>query len=657
MARRRWIVGMGAAWAAFAGAEPVDPDAIEQPAPAVVVEETAPPASREDPTAFTRVIEVDEFEGEGKQVADLLEGTPGVFVRRFGGPGERSEVSIRGSTGAQVVVLLDGVRLNSAQSGTVDLSTIPLDLIERIEVTRGGGGVQTGSDAIGGVVNLVTKRASARPTTHVAGSAGPFQTWTGSITQTGRVGPLETLAGYDYFKTSGDWKFEPIETFLPDDNDSIERINNRSERHGGLLKLAADVGDHGRLELTDQLFHASEGAPGLDQASGGALRGQSPTGHRRRTRNVVQLRALHARERFEAELRAFHRYERHRFRDESFDPVYDTDDRNSSYGGRAELAGEVVWGPLRQRPSLGAELRRDELDPQGTGYRHRRVLGVFAQNELSLFEGRLSLVPGLRFDETQGLGSEWIPRVGLRARPWPWLELLANAERSYRVPNFDELYIDERSLRGNPGLDPEDADNLDAGLRLRFAPGGLLRSVFLEGAYFYNEIDNSIVFQNVNQQVVRATNIPDARARGVEVFGRLLFAPFVAVSGSWTHLDTEIRRSRTSLPGRPEDEYDVRLELTPWDGRLKLVGGVQYTDDIPANEGGNLVIGDRTTWDASGSLALHRLPWLAASCERAGLAGLRVSVIGTNLTDQAVRDALFFPQPGRTVTVRLEGWR
>ena len=62
-----------------------------------------------------------------------------------------------------MVVLLDGIRISSAQSGTVDLSTTLPDLIERIEVSRGGGSVQNGSDAIGGVVNIITKRPSAKP--------------------------------------------------------------------------------------------------------------------------------------------------------------------------------------------------------------------------------------------------------------------------------------------------------------------------------------------------------------------------------------------------------------------------------------------------------------------------------------------------------------
>ena len=116
---------------------------------------------------------------------------------------------------------------------------------------------------------------------------------------------------------------------------------------------------------------------------GGALAGQSAVGHQRRTRNTAQLQLLAADLTplgIDAELRAFHRFDRSRFRDDSFAPAVDSDDRNSSFGGRARLSTALRWGPLEQRPSLGAELRRDELDPKGTGFRSRRVVGVFAQH-------------------------------------------------------------------------------------------------------------------------------------------------------------------------------------------------------------------------------------------------------------------------------------
>jgi outer membrane receptor protein involved in Fe transport len=504
------------------------------------------------------------------------------------------------------------------------------------------------------VVNLVSLRPSARPQTRFAGAAGSFETWQGSLSQTGRLFGLETALGYDVFKTSGDWEFETLRGPVPDDTDSADRINNRSEHHAALLKLARDLGAGARVEVSDQLFHGSDGRPGPDQASGGALRGQSAVGHQRRTRNVAQLHLQAAdltRAGVDAELRAFHRFDRSRFRDASFTPEVDSDDRNSSYGGRAELAKSIAWRALTQRPSAGVELRRDELDPLGAGYRARRVLGVFLQHEFALFEGRARLVPALRFDETQGFGSEWIPRVGLTATPLRWLELRANAERAYRVPNFDELYFDEGSVRGNPDLRPEDSVDVDAGLRVGVTGSGWLRNASLEAVAFYSEIDDTIVFQPILAVVV-ATNVSDARTRGVELSGRVEVAGGLAVSGSWTHLDSEVRRTGSPLPGRPEDECDGRVELRPFGGPVSLVGELHYTSEIPANEGGLRFLNERTTFDARLMLELDRLLRLS---ERTGLSQLLASVAADNLTDRAVRDAQFYPQPGRTLTFGLEG--
>jgi len=615
-----------------------------------------------DPSSFSTVIDLEEFEGENKSVADLLDQSVGVQVRRFGGAGQESEISIRGSNGRQVVILLDGVRINSAQSGSVDLSSIPRDLIERIEVSRGGGSAQAGSGAIGGVVNIVTKQASAQPVTSLAFARGSFDTWQVSASQTGRLRRFDLALGYEFFQTAGDWKFAPLDLVIdgvpvpPDETERIERVNNRTENHSGLVKIGRDLGKHYRLEFSDQIFYGESGRPGLDLPAGGELHGQSLTAESARTRNLADL-SLHATDwtalGLDAELRGFYRYERNRFEDETppTGPPLDSDDRDTTGGARLDFGADFELGPSWHESSLGFSVARDALDSKQAGDHARRVIGLMLQDEIALFDRRVRVVPGLRYDDTEGFDPEWLPRVGLILEPLRWLRIKGNAERAYRAPTFNELYFNEGSLRGNPSLLPEESLNFDLGLELGFDRLGPFEKLFLEVVGFRNDIDNSIVFQPVSPNVVAATNVSEALARGIELAGRLEFLKWIRFSGNWTHLDTEILRTGNPLPGRPEDEYALRLEIGPSSRVFKLVGERRDTSDIPANEGGGRTISGRTVYDASLSVDLTRLPRLG---EHIPLAMLMLSVSGTNLGDVSVRDAQSFPQPGRVLTFRLE---
>ena len=148
----------------------------EEPPP-VVLDEQVVRVSRAtaagDPTGAATVVEASRFLGEAKDVAQLVATAPGVAVNDYGGLGQLTTVSIRGSTADGVLVLLDGLPLNTAFGGAVDLSSIPRGWIERIEVLRGPEGALFGAGALGGVVNVVTRRAAAGQWS-AEGSAGSF---------------------------------------------------------------------------------------------------------------------------------------------------------------------------------------------------------------------------------------------------------------------------------------------------------------------------------------------------------------------------------------------------------------------------------------------------------------------------------------------------
>jgi outer membrane cobalamin receptor len=617
-----------------------------------------PAAVPEDPSSFATVIEMEQFRREAKPVAEIIGETVGVSVRRFGGPADPVEISIRGSSSSQVVVLLDGVRLNTAQSGGVDLSSIPPELIERIEIVRGGGSVTLGSDAVGGVVNIVTRRESAKAQTTAAFAAGSFDTYVGSITQTGAIHGNELSLGWVGQWSEGDWDFEEADRevggMLLPGRGSFPRVNNESESQSALLRFGRDLSDWGRFSFSDSFAYTSAGRPGPDGGSG-SLAGQSLTAHQRRTRNVAdwllevaELPLLGV----NGELRVFHRYDRNRFKDRTppFGAPVDADDRNQSVGTRVRIARPWALSWVDNEVSVGAELRWDLLDSNRFDELSRRTAGVFLQNESRFLDKRIVLVPAVRYDDTEGFDGEWIPRLGLIARPLPWLTLKGNVERSYRVPTFEELFFNEGSVRGNPALEPEDAFNADLGFEVGFAQLGPISDLRLEFAVFRNEIDQSIVFQQISQFVIGATNTGEAVVRGLELAGSLRFFDWFTFSGNWTLLDSFVRDTGRPLPGRADSEYLLRAELSPPDRIWQIVGERLATSDIPVSASGRTRVSERAVYNVSASIDLGPL-W-----ERIPGKSLLLSFVANNVSDVGVRDAQFFPQPGRTLTFRIE-WK
>ena len=110
-----------------------------------------------------------------RQIADVLNFVPGVMVRNYGGMSGLKTVSLRGASASQTAVLLDGVRLQSTQSGQFDFSTLPSAMVEEIEVVRGGGAAIFGGNAMGGAVNIRTKSSVAKPEAFLEADVASFQ--------------------------------------------------------------------------------------------------------------------------------------------------------------------------------------------------------------------------------------------------------------------------------------------------------------------------------------------------------------------------------------------------------------------------------------------------------------------------------------------------
>lgn len=620
-----------------------------------------------DPSSFASEVRPSDFEGERRSLEDLLSSSVGVQVRRFGGPGERAEASIRGSTSSQVVILLDGVRMNSEQSGAVDLSSFPVELIERIEIARGGGSVEYGSGAIGGSINIVTRSGTAAPTTRASFSGGSWNTFQGSLFHGRTWGPIEASLGYDGFATDGDYEFARPERRFSDGttiaSTSAVRLNNERQRHSLELGAGGAVSQAGRLRLRESLLYASGGEPGLDSA-GGPTAGQQPFAHGRDFRSVSQLQWNGADPLpWEAELDGslYYRFERTTFSDPLpgllADPIDVRQDLwtlgltgDDAWRRDLELAGRAVGSELR----VGLDARWDALRPREDPDRDRASVAVSASEQLSLFDARLVASLALRVDWTEGFPVEWLPHFGLVVAPTPWLHFKGNVERAFRSPNFDELYFPDKGfIRGNPDLRPEESFDADVGFELLFDEVGWLGEVSASSAFFYDAIDESIVWLLVSNSVVEPRNTGPATLFGTESSLAITPTAWLALSANHTWVHARRDASGDPLPGRPEQEVNARLELKArrW---AKLVTELHYTDVIPVSTGGAAQIEPQLRVDASASVDLASLPPLAG---RGWLETLWLVLRVDNVADVSLRDARFFPRPGRSVTLGFEAKR
>jgi iron complex outermembrane receptor protein len=614
----------------LARALPARADAPEEP---VLLDEVVVRSRRAevsaDPTAATTVVEASRFAGEAKGVAELVSTAPGVAVHDYGGLGQLATVSIRGSTSDDVVVLLDGLPLNSAAGGGVDLSTIPKAWISRIEVVRGAEGASYGSGALGGVVNVVTRPAVAGSWS-AQGTYGSFGTY--SAGADGAVGGERwgLLAAAAADGSGGRFPYLFSRTpVLGGGQVELQRDHNGARSGGLLLKGWAALGGD-RIDGLLQLSGGHRELPGWPYAV-------TPNDTQDDARLALVTRYLHPLGRgltLSTELSG--RLDRLDARLEFLGGTT----RQRDAAGAVKVGLEWLSGPSTLNASATVGGERLSADGLG-GARSRAQLSAAVGEELSLWHGALRVSPTLRVERVGGFQG-WSGKLGAIAPLGGPLALRASAGRTFRVPSFSELYLQQGLFAPNPNLRPEQGTSGDLSL---VADGALgVASVGIYAARY----DDLIVWEPGSFPRYMAFNDSRALVDGVEA--EVATAPLrralgLAATASYTYLDSQTLRGEAAVLGR---ELPHRSRHRAY-GRVSLeegiLGGhveVQYLGAQWQDTRNLQPIPSTLTFGAGAQVRLFRHPDTFAQLEVRNL-----------LDDRSLQDGFGYPLPGRMVLATL----
>ena len=635
-----------------------------------VIEKRETEAEQRAPTAFVSEVDTTQRDAALETTTDVLQDVVGVQVQRFGGLGAFSTISIRGSSANQVPVYLDGIPLSQAQDQTVNLSNLPLDSLQRIDVYRGTVPVGFGGGGIGGVVNLITKPPSSTPSTELSAGYGSFETRKVTASHTQQIGGFDVLGYATYLGSKGNF------TYLnnngtpnnPADDTITTRVNNQFNSVGALLKATRDLGPGLAFDATEEFFYKDQGVPGpgSTQVANPEIGGVQFT-----NTSLLELRSLTyfrlrasglAGGAVDTSINAYGVYNLQEFNDPDgdFGAAEATRNQTSLFG--ASNTG-TWYAPLGQSIGWFDELSYETFYPYNatnepllpnTGPQQTRLrLSLALQDAIPVIADRVTVVPSLRYDHlldqfsgtnTQNIPSTptetnnldlWTPAVGVQARIASWLTARANIGRFQRAPNFSELFGNTGTTVGNAALKPETGINRDAGLLASFGPYGWLDRADFEYAYFHNNVSDLISFQAISPKQFKPFNIGNARIIGNE---------FTFTASALRHLDltTNYTLQQTAdlafannpygdqLPLRPNDELFTQVDLFNDWGRLYY----QYTyissnPTVPSNF---IIVPSRS---------IHTLGFVATP-----VAWLAIKFEAANITNADIRDLGDFPLPG-----------
>ena len=502
------------------------------------------------PQSLSVITKEEIMNSPDRTIPEVIQRAAGVLITNNGPIGSLTSANIRGSEAGQVLIMIDGRRINDAQNAQFDLSNLPLtkDEIERIEVLRGGASALYGADAMGGVINIITKAPTQEPYARVSSSFGRFGTQEYSLSHRWKPGPL----GYSLFasRTRSDG-YRPNS-----DYDSWVL--------GG--ELYYDLPWKGELKVSARNTQKEIGVPGTITFS-------DPDD--RQKDNLTQL-DLNYRDKIGSAVTLNFRGWQNIYRQ-----TYDPGTQGPNFGPSFLHKNYATGGDLQVNSAIGnahlltggLEAIEDRVNSTATGVHQATRGALYLQDEIEVARP-LTATLGLRYDYHSTYQDQINPRAGLLLRLPGEFRIRASVARSYRAPTFNDLYWPaDAFVAGNPNLQPEKAWSYELGGEKKFGDLAVFKV-----AGFYRDVTDLIRWAPGTDFVWRPTNVQTAHIWGGET--ELIFYPWkgLAIPLNYSYLDPRDESTGEPITNKPKHIINAGVDyVTPFGLKSSLKGRyVQY---------------------------------------------------------------------------------
>ncbi|WP_043527014.1 TonB-dependent receptor domain-containing protein [Litchfieldella xinjiangensis] len=551
--------------------DPNDSDALELN-PVVVTATLAPRTADETLSSVTVIDEATLRRQDPTSLTEIFRGQPGVDVVSNGSFGKSSSVYIRGTNSDQNVLLIDGIRLRSATTGSAAYEYLDPRMFQRAEIVRGPKGSLYGADAMGGVIQLFTSEGEAgAPQPYISAGTGSFDTQRYSAGLSGSSGGTRYSFAGSRFNTDGTAIRRDGEEKDYDNTSAIVRVSHTfdSGAETGVLALRG----RGSTEFDG-------GETDFVQQVAGVYGEISVT-------NTWRSRLTLSESKDEQDIyRTFG------------DSVFDTRTHTARWENTLNMG--------RHELIVGTEFMSDSISASDSYAEDSRDnFAVFAQG---LFEfNPVSVQASLRHDDNEAFGEEVTGSLALGFALTDNHMLRASYGTAFRAPTFNDLYYpyDESTYRGttfiyegNPDIQPETSETYELGIRGQYQP------YFWDMAIYQNNIDNLIAWGSESTgpsvQTYRPENVSEARIRGAELSAGAEFSEWT-LAAALTYTDPEDRDTGKRLRRRASQSarFDIDRALGDWSlGGSWVVQNHRYEDAANRERiGGFGLINLRAGWE------------------------------------------------------------